>query len=289
MKKTYILTEIMRSSKSGFFIEGTDIAMDYPDEYPVPMETEVLEKGRPISLRLLPHCPYLEREKQLKNGFPQRYTWNDVDRRKLTFRHRMLELDDKRDAIWVEYLDRSAWIKGNEDKKPRNTTKTLFEVYNYDAIIEEEILDESRIIKAKNTVLELEDSALRNLYRLANPGTRPDSMIKLNQMRKYLLQVAANAPDFIINGIKTNADRIVVLISRAIEERIVSLEFPASVALFHPGTNEWQKMITVNDTGGQEDKFDRLVDYLQTDAGATDMQIIEQRLSEIGDVIKEID
>jgi hypothetical protein len=41
--KVYILSDEMRASKSGFYIEGTDIEMDYPDAYPLPMETEVLE------------------------------------------------------------------------------------------------------------------------------------------------------------------------------------------------------------------------------------------------------
>ena len=63
-KKVYILTDIMRSSKTGYFIEGTDIALDFPDKYPLPLETEVLEKGVPVALRCLPHCGYLEKEKQ---------------------------------------------------------------------------------------------------------------------------------------------------------------------------------------------------------------------------------
>jgi hypothetical protein len=281
MTKTYILTDSMRSTKTGFFIEGTDIAMDFPDIYPLPMQTEILEDGRPVALRLLPYCPYLEVEKQIKNGFPAHYVWNDTDRRKLSFKFRMLELDDQQDKIWVEYLERSAWKEGNEDKKPRQTTKTIFQAYDKEAIINAEIADETLIIRAKNVVLDLDDSPLRNLYRLANPGLKADSMVRVAAMRKYLLDLASINPPFILNGIKSNTDRIVVLVSRAIEARIISLEFPAQVCMFNESSNEYIKMISANDAGGQEEKFDRVVDYLLTEQGATDLAIIENKVANL--------
>lgn len=269
----------MRSAKSGFFVEGTDISMDYPDNYPLPLETEVIENGKPMVLRCLPHCSYLEKEKQIKNGFPEKYRWSSSDQRKVTFHHRRLEVDDKRDKIFVEFLERSPWIEGNESKKVRDNTKTIYQIYDEDALVNAEIADEAAITKAKNMVFALKDSELRNLYRLANPGVKTDGLIRLNQMRRYLLDVAQSSPEFIMQGIKTNHDKIIVLCSQAVEENIVNLNFPGQIAIFNQAGNTWEQLIPCSDGGGPEDKFDRLIEYLETEQGSTDLTILQDRVA----------
>ena len=279
-KRVYILTDLMRSSKSGYFIQGTDIQMDYPDAYPLPMETEVLENGVPVALRLLPTCGYLEREKQIKNGFPDNYKWTQKDRQKVTFKFRRLELDDKRDKIYVEYVERAGWLAGNEDRKARDTTKTIYERFDEDAILDSEIEDEALVVKAKNLVLDLEDPDIRNLYRLSNPG-KFEGLVTLKQMKRSLLDIAEQNPTFIVNGIKSNRDKLVVLVSRALETGIVSLDFPGAVAVFNPAKKDWENLINASDIGGQEEKLERLIDHLNTETGANDLAVIEKRVETV--------
>lgn len=280
-KKVFILTEIMRSSKSGYFIEGTDIAMDFPDKYPLPLETEVLEKGVPVALRCLPHCGYLEKEKQIKNGFPQHYQWSDADRDRVTFKHRRMELDDKRDKIFLDYVERVGWMEGNEEKKVRQTTKTIFMPYDEDVLLNREIADEEQVVGAKNYIFNMKDGELRKLYHLANPATsRNDGLVTLAAMKKHLLQIAEVNPAFILNGIKSSRDKLIVLVSQAVDANVVSFDFPGQVALYDPIANDWVSLINVNDIGGIDEKFDRLVEYLQTEQGATDVAIIEKRLKD---------
>ncbi len=284
-RKVYILTELMRSTHSGFWVEGTDIEMDYPDKYPLPMETEVLDKGRPIMIRVLPYCPYLEKEKQVKNGFPVNYAFTDQERDRLTFKFARLELDDQKDKIFVEYLEKTPWFEGNEDAKTRPTTKTIFRSFDEDALVNSEIADEELVVRAKNLVFGLDDSAVRNLFRLANPGlNRNDGLITLAKMKKNLLEVAEVNPEFILNGVKSNRDKVVVTVSRALEDKIISLDFPGQVALFNTKKNEWQELVSVSDGLSPENKFDRTVDYLQTEAGQTDLSVIESRILE-GEIV----
>jgi hypothetical protein len=38
--------------------------------------------------------------------------------------------DEKRDKLYIEYIDRSAWLKEMKQKKTRATTRTICQVYN---------------------------------------------------------------------------------------------------------------------------------------------------------------
>lgn len=278
-KRVYILTEMMRSSKSGFFIEGTDIQMDYPDAYPLPFETEVIENGMPVAIRLLPHCSFLEKEQQIQKGYPEKYQYNDTDRKRLTFLFRRLELDESRDKIYIEFLERAAWKEGNELKKSRDTTKTIYLEYDEDAEMNAFIADESLVNKAKTLVFDLEDSELRNLYRLANPGVnRNDGLIRMGHMRKHLLDVAAVNPEFILNGVKTNRDKIIVLLSRALEQRLISMDFPGTIVIYNDVEKEFNDLLSVSDNYSREDKLEKLADYLLTPQGAAELAIIESKL-----------
>lgn len=280
-KRVFILSEEMRSTKSGFYVEGTDIEMDYPDAYPLPMETEVLENGAPVSLRVLPNCPYLEKEKQLQNGYPATYRYTDGDRKKLTFRHARLELDEQRDRMWLEYITRSAWMKGNELKKPRQTTRTIFQAYDEDLLLTAELDVEELIIAAKSKVISLNEVELKDLYRLAVGGNYSEIGMTIKQIRKYLLNIADSNPDFITNGIKTTRDHLTVLLHKAIELKVLRVDTPGQVMFLNPVSKEWVNMLSLSEAQGFDAKFDKFIEFLMTDMGKAELSIIENRVKEL--------
>jgi hypothetical protein len=278
--KVYILSDEMRASKSGFYIEGTDIEMDYPDAYPLPMETEVLEETGPIALRVLPNCPYLEKELQIKNGYPAVYKYTDNDRKKLTFTHARLELDEKRDKLYIEYIERSAWKKGNEGKKTRQTTRTICQEYNEEILINAEIEAEEMIHIAKTKVFALSEAETKDLYRLSVGGNFVESNVSPKQMKRHLLSIAEHNPEFITAGIKTTRDKINVLLNKAVEYKIVSFITPGKVTLYVEASNEWVPLLDISEAQGPQAKIDKFVEYLMTDMGQAELSIIENRVKE---------
>ena len=285
--KVYILSDEMRASKSGFYVEGTDIEMDYPDAYPLPMETEVLEDSGPIALRVLPNCPYLEKELQIKNGYPAVYKYTDNDRKKITFNHARLELDEKRDKLYIEYIDRSAWLKGNEQKKTRASTRTICQVYDESILINAELEVEEMVHLAKTKVFALSESETKDLYRLSVGGNFVESSVSPKQMKRHLLAVAEHNPEFITSGIKTTRDRLTVLVNKAVEYKILSFNTPGKVNLYVEASNDWVSLLDISDAQGTQQKVDKFIEYLMTDMGQAELSIIENRVKEKEDVGEE--
>lgn len=280
----FILSDMMKSSKSGYSIvgqDGTEISMDFPDEYPLVMQTEVLEDGEPVELRLLPQCKTILKKEQLKLGFPETFRWRDEDRKKLTFKAARLELDRKRDAHWVEYMMRSAWMLGNEDKKMRETTKTIYQVWDEDKILTDELDMEELIVHAKGKILAMRDEEVKDLYRLAMGNMPIGSDVSPKHMKRTLIAMAEDNPNFVLDGVSTSNDELTLLVNKAIEFKIISLAYIGEVAYFHPVKEEWQVMLQVSDDSSAEEKHDRLIEYLQTEKGQTELNIIRMRVDEV--------
>lgn len=280
-KKVYILSDEMRASKSGFYVEGTDIEMDYPDNYPLPMETEVIENDIPVSLRILPNCGYLEKEKQRKEGYPETYKYTDADRKKLTFHHARLILDEKKDRMWIEYVERAGWFEGNEKAKARQNTRTIYKLYDEDALIDKELEHEELITRAKSKVLGLEVAELKDLYRLSVGGNYNDALISIKMMRRHLMSIAEGNPEFVMEGINTTRDRLVVLLNKAVSYKILTFDIPGQVSYKSEASSEWVNIISISEAQGSVNKFNKFLDYLMTDMGQTELSIIENKVNEL--------
>lgn len=272
----------MRAAKSGFYVEGTDLEMDFPDQYPLPLETDVIENGTPKSLRYLPFCDTIDLKEQLARGFPLKYTWNERDRDKLTFRYGRLELDSERDKMELALVESAAWLVGNEDKKRYPNQKTIYLAYDEDAILDKEIERETVAHQAIGAVLALEENQVRDLYRLAVGGNYKETNVTMKQMKRHLMNVANANPDFILDGVRKGRDEIVVLANKALEYKVISLDYSGTVAIYG-AKEEYEPLIELSEAGGREAKFNRFIDFLASEDGATELSVIKDKVKQLED------
>lgn len=267
-EKVYILSETMRSSKGGFYIEGTDIEMDFPDEYPLPMTCEVIEDGGPVGLRVLPFCKTILVSEQIQQGFPRDYKFNQADRDKLTFKMGRLSLREQRDDQFIAYVERAYWLKGNEKKRVSATNKTVYELYDEDKILQGEIDELELAVKAQSAVIGMKESQLRELYKLSVGGNFNETVsIGLKHMRKHLLDIAAVNPGFISDGVRKGRDEVVVLLNNALEFGVVTLNVDGMVGYKTEASVEFDPWFEMTEAGGKQAKFERTVDFLLSDDG----------------------
>lgn len=220
----------------------------------------------------------------MKRGFAMDQKYNDSDRTKLTFKFGRLELDEERDKNYIGYIERAAWFRGNEEKKRFLNTKTIYELYDEDRLLETEIDNEAAIVKAKGVVLGLEDGGIRDLYKLAVGGNYKETNTTFRQMKRHLLNVAENNASFIIDGVKAGRDEAVVALNKGLEYKIASLDY-AGMASIKGATGEMEPWIDASDAGGRENKFNRVVDYLVTVEGKIELATLKDQIAKYEDSI----
>lgn len=265
MMKTYILTPEMRSSKSGFFAEGTDLEYDIPMEYPLPLETIVLENGVPIHLRLLANCDVLEREKQIERKYPEKTPNDENLRKKVTLINGMLMVDETRDKTVYDFIRRAGWLKSNEKSRPVGT-KVIYEEYDENAQMARELTDLERRNKAQSYIMKLKENDLRNLYGAAvAPGSAVHDVHPV-KMKTFLLRLADGNPEYILNALKSEENMIRLYINKGIDLQVLDFSQVADeVLLLNSSTEKLESVANIPSAGGIESKIDRFIDLLKED------------------------
>lgn len=279
-QRVYILSEAMRVSQSPYYMEGTDMQYDIPEEYPLPMETVVFEDGVPVELRCIPSSQYVEKQKQIELE-KRSADWDpsDNDRKLVTFQHGRL-VDPGSNKVVSEFLRRAGWLDTNAANRGPNT-KVIYQVFDEEDLLEKELTKEEAIQKAINIVMALEDAAMEDLYMLSVPGTPTVQGLSKKRIKVHLIDVARNNPDFIFNGAKSARDKASIAVHKAIEYRILTLDMPGFVSITSVRkVGEWEPLMELTDAGGSNGKFDRFVEYLLTDAGKPYLKVIEDRVKE---------
>lgn len=271
----------MRTSRSPYFAEGTDINYDIPSEYPIPNQCQVIDGGVPVELRYLPNSAFIKKQDQMKKeNRPERVPYDDDGT--LTFKFGRLMLDDKRHKTAIDYLDKAPWNKKNEDSRPYGS-KIIFEEYDEQAILKKEIAETGQMLEAIKAVMAMDETKLNNVYIIATAGTAADAAdASFEKKQRHLINVAQSNPGFILNGIQSVRNDIVISVTNAINKKLVDMTVNGWVTM-RSATNEtqYEQWIEMSDSGGQEAKMNRLVDYLQTDEGAKQHEVLKNRLKYI--------
>jgi len=273
-KKVLIMTDDMRSANSGFSMEGTDLTFDFPDQFPVPNECLVMENGVLVHLRALPQTDVLEKKKQMEMGFPDYIPISDAIEKNLTFHFARIELDEN--SHWFKYLKRACWMAGNEMKKTRSNDRTMYEEYDEDALDIEKLNELELVDEARKAIRALDDAGVRNLYMLATNGSAINTLVSVGKQKLHLYEIADANPAFILDGIKDERDEAIVLVQKAIEYKIISLEFQGQVAIFSKAEDDFVQMFEMPAVG--QTKFEKTVDYLLTKEGQINLKIIADRV-----------
>lgn len=277
-KKVYILAEEMRVGQSPFYMEGTDMQFNIPDEYPLPLECTVIEDGQPVELRYIPSSKFVEKQKQIDlEKRPYTYVPKDDDRKLITFQHGRLELDEVKHKNACEYIDRVYWNKKNSKFRP-DGSKIIFEEYREDEMVENLLAQETLVNRAKSQILAMKEGKVRDLYLLSLPGSSYNEQLSVSKMKTQLLQIAAGNPNFILNGIKDAEQKIAILTHKAIQHKILSLDFNGAVMIVNV-TGNWDKLIEVSEAGGAQAKFNRLVEYLMSEAGESVVPNLQKKVA----------
>lgn len=265
-KVVFLLDESMKAAKCGHFIEGTDIEMDIPDEYPLPTTTRILEDGVPVDLRWLPTTNIIEYNKQIEAGFKERFEYSDLARKTLTFIFGRMELDEVRDKGAIEFVKRAGWIRGNEKSKYEESQRTIYFLYDKTREIEEENTFDEKVANAITLIAGMKEQQIRNLYLLSRNITSADNAIELRDMKRHLMDIAKSNPDFIVEKIESLTDKIILIATKALEYKIIDMEAAGMVGLVSPtNATDYSSLAEISDTGGLAAKFDRFVQWLMLD------------------------
>lgn len=268
----YIIHPQRRVKNSPFFLEGTKNTYDLPDEYPIPNQCTIMEKadkgGGLVArvIRYIPQCPTIYKDEQIKQGWPQKYRLKGNDKRLLTFKQGKLTVKST-DKTRLDYLDKAGY---NADIKAENryhATQIIYQKFDPEAEANVALQFEDLVTNARNIVKNLEVDQAKQILRLHTPTRSFSSQTSLAKYKLELNQLAATNPEFIINAIKGTEMETKIMLSKAVEYRIIDLMTPGKLRVRHPNEEKWEEAANIPDIGGAANKFDKALNFFKTEKG----------------------
>lgn len=284
----FILAEEMRVSRSPFYAEGTDLNYDIPTEYPIPHECQILKEGMPVELRFLPNSKTIDKQKQIKNeNRKEEIAIDDNGQKKLTFLHGRLVLHNEKDKMAIEYLKSAGWLKTNATVRA-DGTKIIYEIYDEEAILKADLENEELKMSAMQAVFAMKPEMVDNMFILATSGTVASiAEITLSKKKMHLANVAARNPKFIIEGVQGVRKEAMINVQKAMDKKLIDFSVTDFVSILNAtNANQYDPFVEISDTGGQDVKIDRFIDYLLSDEGSKFYSILTARMEEAGIIKK---
>lgn len=271
MSKSYIICDDHRVKNSPFFIEGSNVPFDIVSEFPIPTETDAFdEAGNPIRIRFVMGCNTIIKEEQVRRGWPENRRPTDTERELLTFRAGMLTVPDGYPFL-EQYLSTAPWFKTKDEvedpsfraRRPFGS-RVIYQSYDQDQLDDEALDFEAMVTEARNYIQRGSREELVNLYRLAKPGGTVNPQIDAKTIKLELLKMAQQTPEFILKGIKGAREELVVVVSKALDYGILSLDTIGKLMM--KKNKKWTAVASVPDVGGRMQKTERVVAlFEQTD------------------------
>lgn len=279
-KRIYLLDDSMKAAKSGYFIEGTDIQQDIPAEYPLPTETRIIKHGEPIDLRWLPTSNIINRREQIDLKFPEKYEWNELARKKLTFIYGRLELDEEKDKGAILYVEEAGWMAGNEDVKMDQNHRTIYFKYDPEQALDADNKFDLEVANAISLLSSLKEPQIRNLFLLSSNIASVDASVTLRFMKRQLIDIAKTTPDFIAEKITDIVSQVQLTVAKAVDYKIIDLEVSGMVGLQSPtDPTDYNGFVEMSDAGGSTAKMERLVQWLMLDGSQAQLDIINSMIT----------
>lgn len=278
--KRYELSQQVRVSNSPFSVEGTNIKYDITAEFPIPNECTAFVNGKPVQYRFLANCDTIIKKDQIAQGWANKIPQTDLERTLLTFRAGILEVNSETYANLGEYIEKAPWNEINKATKGRNT-KTLYKLIDTESEHKAANDFDTRVAKAILSLKDLKQPQLRNLLRLRTPSRKLPVTITPNEINKQLIDIAKVDPDFINNGIKTNRDKVAIMVSKAVDFDIIKLDTVGFVSL---NVNDQVKPIfPANETGGRGRKLEKTIEFFEGEEGKQYLEVINELIEKAED------
>lgn len=279
--RIYEIHQSKRVSNSPYMLENTNIRFDVAKEMTLPNSTTALIDGEPVELRFITRAASINKREQIRQGWPEVYRANATDNKFLTFIDGRLEVPESQKNA-IEFLETSPWF--SEHKHPRLPGVTIVYIRVDTGKTSEAKLDlQNKALDAKLLIRNLQPEQARDLLRLSKPNKMLSSQIALTDVKLQLNEIADKNPDFILNGVKSNEDKLAVLLSKAVNLGVINLDTVGNVSLVQNG--EFKPLITVSEAGGRERKFEKTLMWLQGDEGKAYVSTIEDLIEEAEDTL----
>lgn len=263
--KTYTISKENRVQNSPFFVEGSNMAFDIVNEYPLPLECDTFdEKGNPIRIRFIMGCDTIIKEEQVRKGYPENRRSTEQEREMLTFKGGMLSLPEGY-KIAEKYLAACPWFKDKKGPRPFNS-RIIFEEYSQDRIDSDALNTEALITEARSIVIKGKRADLLAILRLSRAGQVVDPNMDIKALRLNLLEIANSQPEFILKNIKNAKEQLIVQVSKACDYGLMNID--STGKLLYKQATGFSTVANISDAGGRQQKMERVVAYLESEEGA---------------------
>lgn len=250
--------------------ERVPILEEAPPTFTIPPESyRISDNGSQEVIRYIFGCKTIIKEEQ------EKYKFNPTrnDQANLTLIRGVLGFDAAKDKARFDYLESSHYLHGDMDGNPPVIVRIEPDQKQRESLTFDYLYGEA-LVKIKNMS---EDDAYDLL--LAKGFIRDDG-INEGGMKVLLIQHAKKDPQYILNGIDDELKRRVVIARKAIDKGYITLSSPNTANWIKGGLPD-TVIVKLGDLGGEDGKFDRFVEFLNTDDG----RIVRNKLvSLIGDV-----
>lgn len=263
--KTFTIVKENRVSNSPFTVEGTDMKFDITHEHPIPLETQAFDaKGIPITIRFIMGCNEIDKNKQIAMGYAEDRPPTATERAMTTFLGGMLTVPENYGNL-ENYMTLAPWFRDVKNRPPNS--RIIYELYDQEAIDEDNLEMEGLITDARQTVLKGGRDTLISLLRLSRPGGVIDPNYDVKRARLDLLEIANTNPDFILKNVKAVKNDSLVLISKAVDYAILNLETPGKLLMKSKTNGKLVEIARISDSGGRNSKIERTSAFFESEAG----------------------
>lgn len=237
---------------------GDRVRVDYlfPRQVILPATSTIVTKdGTQRQIRYISGCPIIDVEEQIKRG----YKPNNSD--VIEILDGSFSFDKDRNKALFEFLEASNIVEREGRNEPTDPWLVRVNLGHQEA----EKLN-NKYIYAK-AILRIEEMTEAQAYDLLlERGFVRDENITESQLKTLLSNIAETDPQAILDGIDSTYKKMRVLARKAIDKGFISISTPATISWLNGGV-PGNAIVKVGDIGGEEGKFERFIDFLNTDDG----------------------
>lgn len=265
-KVVFEIHESLKVKNSPFSVEGSTARFEFTNEFQLPAETVAFIDKKPTRIRFLMDCDTIILEEQIKRGIPADRQPTDEERKMLTFIGARLIADDEEWENLVLYIRSAPWFDEYKGTRPAGS-RIIYTEYKQ-ALVEETALDFERLVhKAKGWILDAKRTACIDILRLYAAGGTVSVQLDLKTIKLRLMELATSNPSFILDGVKSGRDKLVVLVSKAVDYGFLNLDVAGFLALVTTPGGEPQPFQKVGETGGRKGKLEKAVVFFESEDG----------------------
>lgn len=175
----------------------------------------------------------------------------------------MLSVDETRDKMVDEFISRAGWLKSNAKNRAAGT-KVIYELYDENTLLQQEVTATEMRIKAQNYIMKLKENDLKNLYGSSVAAGSQVHGVHPVKMKSYLLKVAENNPEYILNALRQEENTVRLFVNKGIDLQVLDFtQQPGEVLLINEATEKMESIASIPNNGGTEIKIDRFVELMK--------------------------